>query len=157
MSLLLLLNSNPRDPRHLELLKLAQQLCEEDRPDLAVVTAQTACEVYAEVAIREMLRARKIGEFENVIPELLSSYSLMDRRGRRVFHALTGESIQRSEFWADYKAHVELRNRVVHRGEEVTTANASDSIAVAEAFHEYLANAWEGAASLARQSPPDTG
>lgn len=149
MSLLLLLN-NPRDPRHLELIALARQLCDEDKPDLAVVAAQTACEVYAEVAIRDLLKARELGEFEEVIPELLTGYSLMDRRGQRVFHALTGESIQRSELWASYKAHVERRNLVVHRGKQITADQADDSINVAEAFHEYIATAWEAPASRTR-------
>jgi hypothetical protein len=146
MSLLLLL-SNPRAPRHRELIALARQLCDEHKVDLAVVAAQTACEVYAEVAIREMLKARELGEFEEVIPELLTGYSLMDRRGQRVFHALTGESIQHSAFWERYKTHVELRNRVVHRGQQVEIDQANDSIVVAEAFHEYIADAWESTAS----------
>ena len=153
MSLLLLL-AGPRDPRHLQLLALARNLCEEGRTDLAVVTAQTSCEVYAEVAIREMLKARELGEFEDVIPELLSGYSFMDHRGRRVFHALTGESVQRSDLWTRYQAHVKLRNRVVHGGEEATSEQAADSIAVAEAFHEYVASAWEAAASLGAKGPP---
>jgi hypothetical protein len=131
MSLLLLFNQ-PRDPRHLELIALAQQLCKEDKSELAVVAAQTACEVYAEVAIRRMLQERELGEFDEVIPELLTGYSLMDRRGQRVFHALTGESIQRSAFWSGYKTHVELRNRVVHRGEQVTSDQAADSIRTAK-------------------------
>lgn len=146
MSLLLLFN-NPRSPRHLQLLRLAKELHGEGRADVAIVTAQTACEVYAEVAIREMLRARKLGEFEAVIPELLNSYSLTDRRGQQVFHALTGKSIQRSDLWPGYKAHVELRNRIVHRGVEPTVDEASDSIAIAEAFHELVATAWEEAPS----------
>lgn len=104
--------------------------------------------VYAEVAIREMLKSRDLGELEGVIPELLSGYSLMDRRGQRVFHALTGENIRQSEFWTTYKTHVQLRNRVVHRRDQVTAGQATDSIAVAEAFHEYVATAWESAASL---------
>jgi hypothetical protein len=149
MSLLLLLNNQPRDPRHLELIALARQLCEEDKSELAVVAAQTACEVYAEVAVREMLQKRELGEFEEVIPELLAGYSLMDRQGQLVFHALTGESIQRSPFWSSYKTHVALRNRVVHRGEQVTGDQAADSVRAAEAFHEYIATAWEAAASRA--------
>jgi len=153
MSLLLLFN-NPRHPRHLELVALARQLCEEGKTDLAIVAAQTACEVYAEVAIREMLKAHDLGEFEGVIPELLTGYSLMDRRGQRVFHALTGANIQHSAFWATYKSHVELRNRVVHRGDQVTADQATDSIVVAETFHEYVATAWESAASLARRGQP---
>ncbi|HEU5141532.1 MAG TPA: hypothetical protein VFU04_00070 [Solirubrobacterales bacterium] len=103
--------------------------------------------MYAEVAMRDLLKARELGEFEAVIPELLTGYSLMDRRGQRVFHALTGESIQRSELWASYKAHVELRNLIVHRGKQVTADQAGNSISVAEAFHEYIADAWEASAS----------
>lgn len=90
MSLLLLFN-RARDPRHFQLLALARQLLDEGKPGLAVVTAQTACEVYAEVAITEMLKTRNLGEFENVIPNLLTSFSLKDKRGRSVFHALTGK------------------------------------------------------------------
>jgi hypothetical protein len=146
VSLLLLFN-DPRDPRHLELLALARQLRDEERTDLAVVAAQTACEVYAEVAISEMLRGRELGKFEEVIPELLTGYSLMDRRGQLVFEALTGHKIQQASIWPAYRAHVELRNRVVHRGDEVTTEQAIGSVKTAEAFHEYIAAAWDATAT----------
>ena len=152
MSLLLLLNG-PRDPRHLELSALARQLREEERSDLAVVAAQSACEVYAEVAVREMLRARELGEFEDVIPDLLPGYNLKDRRGQRVFHALTGTSIQSAKFWSSYMAHVTLRNHVVHRGRQVTAKEATASIEAAEAFHEFVAAAWEAAPQQPSPAP----
>ena len=87
-----------KDPRHFELLNVARQLHEEGKSEFAVVAAQTACEVYAEVAIAELLKPRQLGEIGELIPELPGGYSLMDKRGQTLFHALTGRSIQRAAF-----------------------------------------------------------
>jgi HEPN domain-containing protein len=143
MSLLLLLTGE-RDPRHFELLKIASELRERGQREFAVIAAQMACELYAEVALTELLKARHIGELEEVIPDLLGGYNLMDRRGQRLFHALTGRSIQQADFWTNYKRHVERRNRVVHKGEEPTDDEAAASIAAAGSFFDYVAKAWEG-------------
>jgi len=142
VSLLLLFGNNARDPRHFELLKIARRLLDEGKREFAVVAAQMACEVYAELAVTDLLKARQLGELEEVIPDLLGGYSFMDRRGQRLFHALTGRSIQQAEFWTNYKAHIEMRNRVVHRGKEPTHDEANGSIAAAEAFFSYVADAW---------------
>lgn len=150
MSLLLLFNQ-ARNPRHFDLLRLARQLLDEHKPDLAVVTAQTACEVYAEVAITEMLKARQLEEFEEVIPALLNSFSLKDKRGQLVFHALTGKRIQQADFWADYHAHVQRRHAVIHRGVEVAPELATASVAAATSFFEYVATAWEQTVASASQ------
>lgn len=151
MSLLLLLNQ-ARDPRHKQLFKLARELLEDEKPGLAVVTAQTACEVYAEIAIAEMLKARSLGEFEDVIPKLLSSFSLKDKRGQAVFHALTGEHVQQADFWKRYHEHVERRHAVVHRGLDVTPEEGAASVAAATEFFEYVAATWEKANSRSQET-----
>ena len=134
------------DPRHFALLESAQQLFQRGQLEFAVVAAQTACEVYVELAITELLRARQLGPFEDVIPQLLNGYSLMDSRGRKVFAAVTGREVQQAAFWPHYKAHVERRNHIVHRGARATQKDAGESLAAAASLFVYAADAWNTSA-----------
>ena len=131
------------EPRHFALLRTARDLLDRGDYQFTVVAAQTACEVYVEVALSELLRRRpEFGPLGEVIPDLLTSYSLMDGRGRRVFAALTGHRVSDADFWPNYRLHVERRNRVVHRGDPVTRDEAFGSLGAVESLFAYVAEAW---------------
>jgi hypothetical protein len=122
-----------KDPRHFELLNVARQLHEEGKSEFAVVAAQTACEVYAEVAITELLKARRLGDrrahpgaTRRLQPHGQARPDALPRAHRPQHPA--------RRFWKNYRRHVERRNAVVHKGKEPTDDEALASIGAAEAF-----------------------
>jgi hypothetical protein len=128
--------------RWLELRMLAKDLHQAaEQHDLAVLVAQTACEVFVEATIADLIRRRK-DPLADAVGEMLRGYSLMDDRGRAVWRALTGQRVEQEPFWAHYKAHVKRRNAVAHRGYEVTPEEAAASISAEVALFTYLMAAW---------------
>jgi hypothetical protein len=110
------------------------------RTSEAVLIAQTACEVAASRAVnalREHLKAEVwIGLVDLAFPPNRdNSYSMMSGGARKAWAALTGgDDLTGFGDWRAYKTHVERRNRVAHRDEPQTSANAQESVDVARAF-----------------------
>lgn len=128
--------------RWLELRMLAKDLHQAaEEHGLAVIVAQTACEVFVEATIADLIRKRN-DPLADALGEMLRGYSFMDDRSRAVWRALTGESVEQQPFWADYKAHVERRNAVAHRGYEANAEEAAASIHAEVALFGYLMAAW---------------
>jgi HEPN domain-containing protein len=129
-------------PRHFEFYELAEKLFHQGEHRFAVVAAQTACELYLEVAVTELLKARLEAPFDALIADLLGTFSMRDQRGPKVWEALTGERIQQAPCWANYERHVKRRNDIVHSGEEPTQEEALASIGAMAALFQYVADAW---------------
>jgi hypothetical protein len=129
-------------PRHFEFYALAEALWHKREYRFAVVAAQTACELYLEVAVTELLKARLQDPFASLIPDLLRTFSMRDQRGQKVWEALTGKRIQEAPCWANYQRHVERRNDIVHDGAEPTPEEALASLGAMAALFEYVADAW---------------
>jgi hypothetical protein len=135
-----------REARHDELLRTARDLLSHGHYDFAVIAAQTACEVYVGQAIGELIRRHVRDPLREVIPSLVRGYG-MTRGGNApaLWEALTGVKITEMPRWEDYKAHVTRRHRIVHEGLTVTEAQATDSLAAAEAFFSFVREKWEAA------------
>ena len=110
------------------------------RTSEAVLIAQTACEVAASRAINA-LRGHLSAELWIDLVDLAfppnrdNSYSMMSNGARKAWIALTGgDDLTSFGHWASYEAHVRRRNRVAHRDEPVTPADAQESVDVARAF-----------------------
>lgn len=129
-------------PRHFEFYGLADELFRRGEYRFAVVAAQTACELYLEVAVTELLKARLQEPFTSLIPDLMHTFSMLDQRGPKVWRALTGQRIQAAPCWTNYQRHVQRRNTVVHGGAEPTREEALASIGAMVALFEYVAGAW---------------
>lgn len=108
---------------------LAERLYDDGHYDFAVVAAQTACELLAEGAIQFAVSRHATEPLAQVIPDLLTSYALLDERGQNVWKAATGRSIREpKDVWDSYRAHVERRNALVHRGARVSKEDAELSL-----------------------------
>lgn len=128
--------------RWFELRMLAKELHQAAKLyDLAVIVAQTACEVFVEATIADMIRRRN-DPLADALGEMLRGYSLMDDRSRAVWRALTGERVEQQPFWPEYKAHVERRNAVAHRGYQVTEEEVVASISAEVALFSHLMASW---------------
>lgn len=131
-----------RRQRWFELRMVAKDLHQHgEQHDLAVIVAQTACEILIESTIVDLIR-RRDEPLAEALGDMLRSYSFMDDRSRTVWAALTGERVEQQPFWPKYKAHVERRNAVAHRGSQVTEDEAGDSISAEVALFRYLMATW---------------
>jgi hypothetical protein len=130
---------------HDRLLGEAATHIEQKRFELAVVRAQTACEVYARLALDRI--ARDVAEPGTKPSSLFRSVSLRDRSDRALFLALTGFQIGAERWWGSYRAHVERRNEIIHAGISVTDQEAMGSMVAAEAFIAFLQARWHDASA----------
>ncbi len=114
---------------------------ENREPDLAVLLAQTAVEIYVEVAFDSLL-AREIKGApvrERMAAFVRDARSLKgDRRVRDLWEALTGDKISGAASWKAYDRHVERRNRVVHAGHPVAVEEASESLGACESMIDHM-------------------
>jgi hypothetical protein len=128
-----------RHPYHRDLMHQAKGLLHEGKHPLAVVVAQTACEVLTEQMmtalterldepLRKWVRGRRRPR----------NADLYDKRVRTLYTALSGDHIESQPFWPDYKKHVELRHQVVHRGVHVDEADARRSCDAAQKLLEHV-------------------
>lgn len=131
--------------RHEVLLERAQLLLDSGEWALAVVVAQTACEVLIAQILSDRLQVigDRLGEFQ--LPPLRTSlighvktYSLNDDRTRQLWDDLMEDTITQVGAWRDYKDHVARRHGVVHQGVEVSHAEAAASLAAARAMIEHV-------------------
>jgi hypothetical protein len=131
---------------HERLLDEAASHIDHQRYELAVVRAQTACEVYARLALDRV--ARDVAERDQNRPSsLFRSVSLRARPDRALLRALTGHQIADEKWWTSYCEHVERRNEIVHAGISVTEREARESLEAAEAFIAFLQARWAGASA----------
>jgi HEPN domain-containing protein len=125
----------PAAAPHDRLLDEAEALAEERNFDLAVVRAQTACEVYAPLALDRMARDEAEGRsFRKV--------TLSDREDRVLLRALTGIEIGGQPWWQGYRRHLDLRNDIAHKGLHASKDQAAESIDAARAFIGFLKEWW---------------
>jgi hypothetical protein len=115
-------------PYHENLLATARQLIQEGRYQLAVVVSQMASEVLAEQVLDARIGKKNLGELEKWIDDRTPSSNLANETVLALFVALTGDRIQDRPFWPDYKAHVTLRNEIVHGGKQITQSDAENSL-----------------------------
>ena len=115
------------------LLQVAKDLRDNDHPEAAIVTAQTACEVCTEILLTETFRKRGIDYLSDPLGSLLPNYNLGNDRVRRVYQAATNDLITTETVrWAAFKQHTKKRNDVVHAGEAAARDKADASIKVVE-------------------------
>ncbi len=118
----------------------AERMYDEGHYDFTVVAAQTACELLLEGAIQFAVSRHASEPLAQVIPDLLTRYSMLDQRGQKVWQAVTGRSIREPKsVWESYCAHLERRNALVHKGARVTQEEAAASLtATRDLAHEVV-------------------
>jgi len=91
-------------------------------------------------------RATQPEPLAEVIPELLSTYTMLDSRGPKVWKAVTGRDIHKPDaVWRNYYAHVQRRNALVHKGKRVSEPDAALSLS---AVREFCSEVMEAARQL---------
>lgn len=131
---------HPALDRCFELIGRARDLAPAE-PDLAVLLAQTAVEIYVEVAFDALLAREVKTELvrERMAAFVRDSRSLKgDRRPRDLWEALTGEKISTAPTWKEYDRHVERRNLVVHAGQAVSPQEATASLDACEGMIDHM-------------------
>lgn len=123
---------------HRQLLDKARQVASAGEGDIAVIVAQTACEVCTERAFDVLFRKRGAEWIRDSIFSSSSSYNLISPRVQKPYTALSGDKIQTAPFWNDYKDHVDRRNKVVHKARGVGSHEATASIEAATKLIEHL-------------------
>jgi HEPN domain-containing protein len=118
------------------LLDDARVLIESQRYELAVVRAQTACELFARQALDWL--AIGLVSADQQPSSLFRKLSLVDRRDRALLQALTGMAIHREAWWDGYRGHLTRRNQVVHDGLSVSEQQADASLKAAHLFIAFL-------------------
>ena len=114
-------------------LVTAQEFLDADHFNPAIVSAQTACELVSELALKFHLPYGGRG-FSRAVMDLFPSYNLGNERVLRLYVACSGDRIQDETFWADFKKHAQLRHRIVHGGHRSTKEEAEKSVTVARQF-----------------------
>lgn len=115
-----------------ELLELAQSLSAEGHHGLAVVSAQTACEVDLRRAMTSVLTDAFGDDGGQLVRNLVRSFTLMDSGSQHLFRETYGRKPSSYPWWHDYVTHVARRNDVVHNGGYVSAAEAQASISVVQ-------------------------
>jgi hypothetical protein len=101
------------------------------QPEMGVVAAQMAVEVFVEDAVRLLLERQGLSApVSEAVLGCLPDRSLMDRRTRDLWSALADQPISSAPEWKAYHQHIELRNRVVHGGARVEVEQARRSLEV---------------------------
>jgi hypothetical protein len=114
-------------PHHRHLLGRAGQLLADGQPALAVVVAQTACEVFTEQLLTRLVDRLDEPLRKWVLRRQPRLPEIDDDRVRDLYVALSGDRIQDQPFWSRSLAHVQLRHQVVHKGVHVAPEQAEAS------------------------------
>jgi hypothetical protein len=121
---------------------LAEEMYDKEHYDFTVVAAQTACELLVEGAIQFAVSRHATEQLAQVIPDLLTSYTMLDQRGPKVWKAVTGRSIREPKaVWDGYRTHVERRNALIHKGARVTRDEAAKSLTATREFARQVVEA----------------
>lgn len=119
-------------------LRHAHELYAREEHALAVVVAQTACEVLIREVLPTLVQPHLTDNVFTWALERIRQYTLNDRQTQDLWSRVAGSAIQDQDFWAPYKRHLDLRNRIVHRGATANALEASESLATAEALIDYV-------------------
>ena len=119
-----------------------ERLLREKRYELAVLLSQTLLELRVEAELVDYFKILREERFGEAAVGLLPSYNIGNGRVQTFFERLVGERLRDANAgaMAALRAHVELRNRVAHRGEQVGEEAARASLAavlrVSQLVHE---------------------
>jgi hypothetical protein len=128
------------------MLDKADQLRRSGFGEAAVVTAQSACEIACEWAIAQLLERRGVDFLHGCVDDMIGSYNLAGR-ARELYVTLSGDRVQEQPFWFAFTECVKRRNRIVHRGDQVSSTDAQEHLAVARQLIAHLEQCCTGDSS----------
>jgi hypothetical protein len=116
----------PIPPYYQQLLETAERYRRDGEYEVAVILAQTACELVTEWAFETFFRAHDLTEADK--RNLVRNYDLGKDRVKALYVLLSRDKIERQHFWSDFKAHAKRRHAIVHKGEKATAREADASL-----------------------------
>jgi hypothetical protein len=116
--------------------KEAIALLQQNRDALAVIRAQTACELFIAKAFDDLLKDKFPAVTASKI--LRRPTNLSDEYSRELLLLLTGELVQQSPWWSAYSSHQKRRNAIVHKGITISHEDAMASIETMNNLNEWL-------------------
>ncbi|TML60265.1 MAG: hypothetical protein E6G18_06645 [Actinobacteria bacterium] len=117
-------------PYYRQLLDTAKRYMEQGEHSVAVIVAQTACELVTEFAFETLIRPHGLTrkEREQLLPR---NYDLNNKRVNALYVVLSKDKIKARSFWEGYTTHANLRHAIVHKGEQATAQQAKASLSAA--------------------------
>jgi hypothetical protein len=129
----------PLAPYHEELLASARRLISDGHPQATVLVAHMACEVFIGQVIVRLMERRGLEDAKAWAEEYKEGFSFGNPAIRALYFSLSKERISKTfPRWKEYDQHVQLRNRVAHRGDKVTPEEAARVCEVAEKLAAHL-------------------
>lgn len=108
-----------------------ERLLREERYELAVLVSQTLLELRVEAELVDFFRITGEQAFGDAALGLLPSYNIGNGRVQAFFERLVRARLrdEQPETMVALREHVERRNRIAHRGEQVSSEEARASLA----------------------------
>jgi hypothetical protein len=126
--------------RSFALEREVERLLREERYELAVLISQTLLELRTEAELAHFAKTSMEPTMGEAALAVLGTYNLANPRVQRFVEAIVGVRFRDrcpDEFTA-LKRHVERRNAIAHRGEQVSAEDARASFAAVLAMTEML-------------------
>ena len=120
------------------LLNAAETAFAEGQAKDSVIVAQTAVELFTEKILGELYVKRGIEYLKAPFENLLINYNIGNAKVSKLYIALAEDDIKQEPFWAAFIAHTELRNALVHEGEEATAEQARASLEAVSALISHV-------------------
>jgi hypothetical protein len=121
------------------LLTMARSLIDQGEPSIAVVVAHMACEVATERRMSEAFVTKQVEYLKDAVTSFLNGYSIaLNKRTRDLYITLTGDKVQQTLFWPNFKKSARRRNHIIHQGQIVGAVQAEESYNAASDFLTHL-------------------
>lgn len=106
----------------------------------AVIIAQTAIELFTEKILGHLYEVRQVEFLKPEFENLLINYNMANNKVSGLYMALSNDPIRQAPFWAALQDHAELRNKLVHEGQDATLEQSAASLkAISELIKHVLA------------------
>jgi hypothetical protein len=100
----------------------------------AVIIAQTGLELFTEKVLGHLYHTRHIEYLKGDFGHLLINYNIGNSKVSSLYMTLSSDQINQQPFWSHIADHVELRNRLVHDGEDATQEQSRQSLEAVKAL-----------------------
>lgn len=106
---------------------------------LAVIFAQSACELLTEESLGDLLRPVMSAKLQNAVRSTFRRpLTLADDNAYKFWLALTDDVARDQLWWPSWKAARDLRGEVAHGGRAVTQAEAAACVAGADEYMQHV-------------------
>lgn len=120
------------------LLETCKGLIEDEQFGISIIVAHMACEVATERSFSSGFLKTNIKHLETPILEFMNGFNLSNEKNRKLYNALTGDSIEKQPFWLGFKESAIRRNNIIHNGKQAKKKEAESTFHAANEIINYL-------------------